>query len=57
MVFIAISLQILWHEFYRNVAWVVFYQTYYLCPNLLIWLIAMATERLNLRNNICKKIS
>ena len=39
LAFIAISLQIFWQEFYRNVPWVVLYQTYYFCPNLWIFLI------------------
>ena len=34
--------------------WVVLYQPYELCPNHWIWLVAMATERLNLRKNIQK---
>ena len=36
--FIAISLQIFWRKFFRNVWWVVLYQTYTFCPNLSIWL-------------------
>ena len=45
---IAISLQILWPKFFRNVCWVVLYQ-YTFCPTLSIWLVVMATKRLNLR--------
>ena len=36
-------------SFFRNVCWVVLYQTYTFCPNLAIWLVVMATKRLNLR--------
>ena len=43
------SLQILWQTFYRNIPWVVPYQTYRFCPNLWIWLVIMATKRLNFR--------
>ena len=39
---------------YRNVCWVVLHQTYHFSPNLSVWLVAMATERLNLRE---KKIN
>ena len=35
--------------FYRNVCWVVLYQTYHFYPNLWIWVVAMPTKRLNLR--------
>ena len=50
LAFIAISLQIFWQKFFffRNVCWVVLYQTYTFCPNLSIWLVVMVTERLNL---------
>ena len=47
--FIAISLQIFWQKFYRNICWVVLHQAYHFSPNLSIWLVVMATERLNLR--------
>ena len=50
------SLQIFWQNFYRNVPWVVLYQTYHFCFNLLIWVVTMATRRQNLRKNI-KKIN
>ena len=33
MALIAISLQIFWQKFYRNVSWVVLYQPYEFCPN------------------------
>ena len=33
---------------------VVLYQAYHFCPNLWIWLVAMATKKLNLKNNIKK---
>ena len=49
MAFIAISLQEFWQKFYRNIIWAVLYQTYHFCPNLYTWLVAMATESLNLR--------
>ena len=52
MAFIAISVQIFWQKFYRNVPWLVLYQPYEFCPNRWIWLVAMATETLNLRKNI-----
>ena len=39
-------------KFYRNICWVVLRKAYHVSPNLSIWLVAMATERLNLRNNI-----
>ena len=51
--FIAISLQIFWRKFHRNVCGVV-HQAYHFNPNLSIWLVAMANERLNLWNNINK---
>ena len=38
LAFIAISLQIFWQKFYRNVPWVVLYQSYKFCPNRWIWL-------------------
>ena len=41
-------------DFFRNVPWIVHYQPYAFCPNCWIWLVAMATERLNFRNNIRK---
>ena len=41
-------------NFYRNVPWVAHYQTYHYCWNRLIWLVAMATERLNLQKCITK---
>ena len=42
LAFIAISLQIFWQTFYRNVPWVVLYQNYHFCPNLnvMTWPIA-----------------
>ena len=36
---------------YRNVCWVVLYETYEFYPNRWIWLAAMATERINSRKN------
>ena len=36
-------------NFYRNVPWVVLYQTYLFCYNLLIWLVTMATNRQKLQ--------
>ena len=51
---IAISLQIFWQKFYRNVPLVVLYQTCEFCPNCWIGLVAMVTERINLRKNIKK---
>ena len=50
-------LQMFWQRFYRNVPWVVLYQTYHFCPNLWIWLVAKATEILDLRKKILKNIS
>ena len=52
--FFAITLQIFWQQFYRNVPWVVLYQTYEFCPNRWIWLVVMATERINWWRNIKK---
>ena len=52
--FIAISLQIFWRKFYRNVCWMVLHNAYHFSLNLSIWLVAMATEMLNLRKNIFK---
>ena len=49
LAFTAVSLQIFWQKFYRNVPWVVLYKTYLFCCNLLIWLVTMATKRQNLR--------
>ena len=48
LAFTAISVQIFWQHFYRNVPWVVLYQTYLFGSNLLIWLVTMATKRQNL---------
>ena len=48
------ALALVWQTFYRNVPWVVLYQPYEFCPNRWIWLVAMATETLNLRKNIEK---
>ena len=36
-------------KFYRNVSGLVFYQPYEFCPNNWLWLVAMATERLNFK--------
>ena len=44
----------IWQKFYRNVPWVVLYQTYEFCPNRWIGLVAMATKRQNLRKHIQK---
>ena len=44
----------IWQKFYRNVPWVVLYETYEFCPNRWIWLVAMVTGRLNLQKNIQK---
>ena len=54
MSFIAISPQVHWQKIYRNIPWVVLYQKYNFCPNLWTWLVATATESLNLRKNIQK---
>ena len=54
LAFVAMTLQIFWQTFYKNVPGVVLYQTYHFCPNLWIWLVAMATKRINLREK--KKI-
>ena len=54
MTFIAVSQQVFRQKFYRNVPWVVLYETYKFCPNNWIWLDAMTTERLNLLKNIQK---
>ena len=48
LLFIAISLQVFWQKFYRNIPCVVLYKTYHFCPNLWIWLVAMATKILHL---------
>ena len=48
--FIAIPLQIFWQKFYKHVCWVVLHQAYRFSPNLSIWLFAIATELLTLRN-------
>ena len=56
LAFTAISLQIFWQNFYRNVPWVVLYKTYIFCCNLLIWIVTMATKRQNLRKNIQKSV-
>ena len=56
LAFIAISLQIFWRIFYRNVPWEFLYRPYEFCPNRWIWLVAMATERLNLRKKYSKII-
>ena len=42
-------MQIFWLNLCRNVPWVVLYQTFIFCCNLLIWLVTMATKRQNLR--------
>ena len=52
MAFNATSLQVFWQMFYRNIPWVVLYQRYHFCPNLWIWLVAMATVRLHLQKHI-----
>ena len=41
LAFTAVSLQIFWQKFYRNVSWVVLYKTSLFCCNLLICLVAM----------------
>ena len=48
MTFFAISLQIYWRKFFGNVCWVGLYQTYTFCPNLSIWLVGKAIQRINL---------
>ena len=45
LAFIAISLQLFWQKFFRNVYWVVLYQTYYFGSNLWVFI---STKRLNL---------
>ena len=57
LAFIAISLQIFWQKFCRNVPWVTLYQQYEFCPNCWIWLVAMATETLNLWKKYSKIFS
>ena len=52
LAFTAVSLQIFWQKFYRNLPWVVLYKTYLFCCNHLIWLVTRATKRQNLRKNI-----
>ena len=55
MAFIAVSLQIFWQTFYRNVLCVVPYLTYeydFFSKPLWIWLVVMATEKLYLRKKI-----
>ena len=52
MAFIAISLQVFWQKVYRNIPWVVIYQTYHFCPNIWIWLVAMAIKMPNLWNDL-----
>ena len=54
LAFTAVSLQIFWQKFYRNVHWVVLYKTYLFCCNLLICLVTMATQRQNLRKKNIK---
>ena len=49
-----LSQQIFWQRFYRHIPWVVLYETYEFCPNRWIWLVAMATKRINSRKNIKK---
>ena len=46
-----VSLQIFWQHVYRNVPSVVVYETCHFCPTVWIWLVAMETERLNLRKS------
>ena len=43
-----------WQKFYRNVSGLVLYQPYEFCPNRWLWLVAMATERLNYRKQNSK---
>ena len=47
LAFIAISTQIFSQKFFRNISWVVLHQTITLSQNLSIWLVVMATKRLN----------
>ena len=47
MAFIATSLQISWGKNFRNVCWVVLYQTYTFSPNLSNWLVVMAAKKIN----------
>ena len=47
--FIAISLQIFWQKFYRNVLGVVLYKPYEFCQNHWFRWVAMATEMFNFR--------
>ena len=47
----------IWQKFCRHVCWVVLHQAYHFRPNLSIWLVAMATEMLNLRKNNNKSTS
>ena len=57
LAFIAISLQIFWQRFYRDVPQVVLYQTYEFCPNCWIWLVAMAAKGINWQKKYSKVIS
>ena len=41
---------ILTNVFFRNVCWVVLYQTYSFCPNFSVSLVVIATKRQNLQN-------
>ena len=52
--FIAISLQIFWQKFYRNIPGVVLYKPCEFCPNHWFWLVAIATEILNFRKKYSK---
>ena len=51
---ISVLLQIFWQKFYRNVSGLVLYQPYEFWPNRWLWLVAMATERLNFRKKYSK---
>ena len=54
-IYSCLKLQIFWYFFlYRHVPWVVLYEPYEFCPNRWIWLVSMATLRVNFRKSIKK---
>ena len=52
--FIAISLQVFWQKFYRNVPGVVLYKSYEFCPNHWFRLVAMVIEIVNFQKKYSK---
>ena len=55
--FIAISLQIFWQKFCRNVCWVVLHQAYHFRPNLSVYCLPIGNRNVKFPKKYLKKIN